>query len=324
MTTAYHTMWTRPERAWAADNGSQEHYHEPGMPVESLITLVHSIHAWRAYHGPVHLVTDSFGAADMERRGLLSLYDEVHLWAEELDDDDIDPRAFMCAGKYTTLQRAPLPFALLDHDLYLRAPVPEADPSAFVFSHWETTDPTVYPGPGRVPTAPGYTFPDIDFDVQAVNTSLAWFRSEAFPRRFAEEALRYARGNGGSAGGDDYFVRAVFTEQHLGAALAVSMGMEMRPVTDRVWASGPGRWRGETHVDKFHHTWLQKGTIRNFPELKPAFCRYLAEDLAVRRPEAAEWLLEYLKDHPTHDGVRTAVEGAWNGDATSLDWRLYV
>ncbi|HXV92957.1 MAG TPA: hypothetical protein VD813_06645, partial [Pseudonocardia sp.] len=103
---------------------------------------------------------------------------------------------------------------------------------------------------------------------------------------YADAAMGFAVGNSGPSEVHPA-ARAVFAEQRMAAAVARTLGVDLRPVTDRFWLSGESRWDGPDHAALWHHTWHLKNELRTLPELLPAYLRYLLEDLLWRFPEAA-------------------------------------
>ncbi|MBB2744186.1 UNVERIFIED_ORG: hypothetical protein FHR35_004022 [Microbispora rosea subsp. rosea] len=286
-----HVLWTGPHRAGlrrhrnrALDQG------EYALPVEEILTCVHGAYAWRRFHGGVELVTDTLGAAYFARQGLDTLYDRIGTELDALDELDIDPLFYFAAGKCYTAALRPAPFAIFDTDLYLRRPLEGLDRGGFVFAHWESTGNAVYPPVAQVPNPSGADLSRCTFDTPAANMAVSVFLDDRHRAEYARTALSFMRGNAGPADSAP-IVRQTFAEQRVAPAVARTFGVDLRPVTERFWIVENEEWDGPSHADRFHHTWHQKRVLRDYPELRPAYWRYLIEDLLWSFPETYDLLL---------------------------------
>jgi hypothetical protein len=307
---AVHVNWTGPHRqGWRRQGlGFREETERPyELPPEELVTTVHSILAWRAHHGPIHLITDDLGAAYAAEQNLAALYDLVDTSLDELDRLDIEPLLYPTAGKMYAATLRPAPFAVIDTDLYIRRPLDLGGGHGFGFAHWETVDNTVYPDPRSLPAPEGTDVHTWKFDTLAANMAITLFFDDRHRQEYARAALEFMTGN--SAPYDGLFMaRALFAEQRVAPAVARAMGLELRPVTDRLWKVDEGLWDGPSYAALFHHTWHQKHVLRQFPELRPAYLRYLLEDLLWRHPESGEILLAVPALTPHHPLIRSTRE----------------
>lgn len=288
--TGLHVNWTSPHRHGLNREQGHDHGTRPyRLPAEEIVTLVHGALAWKALHGPIEMVTDGLGAAYLKEQGLDVLYDAVDTSLDALDDIDLDPIVYSTGAKIYAASLRPAPFALIDTDLYLRAPLTGLDRGGFVFAHWETTDNSIYPPVGRVPNLAGADLDRWTFDTPAANMAISAFLDEAHRRAYTEAGLGYAIGNAGPHDGHPA-LRAAFAEQRIAPAVARTLGTDLRPVTERFWIVEDEAWEGPTSAGLFHHTWHQKRVLRMFPELRPAFLRHLLEDLLWRHPDSADLL----------------------------------
>ncbi|MCC5578785.1 hypothetical protein IMZ11_24460 [Microtetraspora sp. AC03309] len=288
---AAHVAWTGPHRAGLRRHRDRALEDGPyGLPVEEILTSVHSVRAWRAFHGGVELITDELGAAYAAGQGLDALYDRVDTALDGLDTLDVDPLLYFAAGKsYAATLRA-APFAIVDTDLYLRRPLSGLARGGFVFAHWESTGNAVYPPVDEVPNQAGADLSRWIFDTPAANMAVSVFLDDVHRATYAEAAMAFMTGNAGPSETDP-IVRQTFAEQRLAPAVARALGIDPRPVTGRFWVVEAESWDGPSYAALFHHTWNQKRWLRQFPELRPAYWRYLLEDLLWRFPDTYDLLL---------------------------------
>jgi hypothetical protein len=304
---AVHVNWTGPHRkGWRRQGlGFKEETERPyELPAEELVTTVHSILAWRDHHGPIHLVTDDLGASFAADQNLAALYDRVDDSLNELDRLDIAPLLHPTAGKMYAAALRPAPFAVLDTDLYIRRPLDLGGGHGFGFAHWETVDNAVYPDPLTLPAPEGTDVHTRKYDTLAANMAITLFFDDRHREEYARAALQFLTGNSAAYDGLS-MARALFAEQRVAPAVAQAMGLELRPVTDRLWRVDEGLWDGPSYATLFHHTWHQKHVLRQFPELRPAYLRYLLEDLLWRYPDSYGILLGVPALTPYHPLVRS-------------------
>lgn len=303
---AVHVNWTGPHRkGWRRIGlGFRDENPRPyELPSEELVTMVHGILAWRAHHGPVHLVTDDLGRSFADEQGLSPLYDRVDTCLNDLDLLDVDPLLYPTAGKIYAAARHAAPFAIMDTDLYIRRPLDLGDGRGFGFAHWETVGNSVYPDPATLPAPEGTDLTGWNFDVRATNMAISLFFDDRHRQTYSAAALAFITGNSAPYEGLS-MARALFAEQRIAPAVAIGMNLELRPVTERLWKVDEGLWDGPSYAADFHHTWHQKHVLRQFPELRPAYLRYLVEDLLWRFPGAAEILLDLPALKPCHRLIR--------------------
>jgi hypothetical protein len=285
---ALHVNWTGPHRAGLRRHRDRVLESGPyGLPAEEIITCVHSALAWRSFHGDVELVTDELGASYFAGQGLDALYDRVDTTLEALDELEIEPLLYFAAGKSYAASLRTAPFAILDTDLYLRRPLDLR--RGFVFAHWESVDNAIYPPVLQVPNDSGLDLSRWVFDTPATNMSISVFLDDRHRAEYAAASLSFMTGNAGASDADP-IARQTFAEQRLAPAVARTLGVELRPVTGRFWIVETQDWDGPSHAPLFHHTWNQKRMLRLFPELRPAYWRYLLEDLLWRFPDSYDLL----------------------------------
>ncbi|MFF0861458.1 hypothetical protein ACFYUV_06880 [Nonomuraea sp. NPDC003560] len=319
--TAAHVAWTGPHRAGLRRHRDRALENGPyAMPVEEILTCVHGIRSWRAFHGGVELVTDTLGAKYAAEQGLDVLYDRVDTALDALDELDIDPLFYFAAGKshLATLRRAP--FAVIDTDLYLRSPIEGLDRGGFVFAHWESTGNAVYPPVAEVPNQGGADLSRWVFDTPAANMAISVFLNDEHRAAYAAASMEFMTGNAAPSEVDP-LVRQTFAEQRLAPAVARALGIDLRPVTGRFWIVEAERWDGPPHAGLFHHTWHHKRILRDHPELRPAYWRYLLEDLLWTFPDTYDLLMSAPGLGECAELIRRTRRDLEADGPSLLDWR---
>ncbi|MEV4381428.1 DUF6734 family protein [Streptosporangium sp. NPDC049248] len=318
---AVHVNWTGPYRAGLRRHRDRALENGPyGLPVEEILTCVHSVHAWRTFHGGVELVTDELGASYAAAQGLDALYDRVDTRLDELDALDVDPLLYFAAGKSHAALSRTAPFAVVDTDLYLRRPIDHLERGGFVFAHWESVGNSVYPPIEEIPNPAGLDLSRWTFDTPAANMAVSVFLDDRHRAEYAEAAMAFMTGNAGPSSTDP-IVRQTFAEQRIAPAVARSLGVDPRPVTERFWIVETEEWDGPSYADRFHHTWNQKRLLRQFPELRPAYWRYLLEDLLWNHPSAADLLLSVPALEECADLIRAVRRDLAAHGPSVLDWK---
>jgi hypothetical protein len=286
--TGAHVYWTRPR---------------PDTPLTALerSVLTASAVVWRSVHGPIILFTDRSGRDELNRFGLLPLWDRVDTETLESIPKDVHAPVFWDLGKTVVLARIPPGSFLLDLDLIVWDPI-QADHKAVTFLHWESPVSPWYPGPGGLSTAPGYTF-DTDFDWGApvCNTALVCSPKEEVSKAFVASALRFAQGNRPDGTG---IAEMLFAGQRLLAHTTRRLGVALAPVLDYLYVPcGESRWLGKrldvedpltpnacTSGVAFTHLWRFKHVLRDQPSAAANFQACLVQRCRDRAAEAvAPW-----------------------------------
>ena len=282
--TAAHVYWTRPRAGTS-------------LTALERSVLAASAVVWRSVHGPIILFTDQLGRAELDRFGLLPLWEKVDTETLESIPKDIYAPAFWDLGKTVVLARIPPGSYLLDLDLIVWDPI-QTDTSAVTFLHWESPVSPWYPGPGGLSTAPGYTFdPDFDWDAPVCNTALVCSPKEEVSSAFVASAFRFARGNRPDGTG---IAEMLFAGQRLLAHITRCLGVALVPVLDYLYVPcGESRWLGErVDVDDpltpnacasgvaFTHLWRFKHLLRDQPSAAADFQARLVQRCRDRAAEA--------------------------------------
>jgi len=306
-----HVNWTAPATAGRVRTGAERDVTRL-LPAFEVVTQIHSVRAWRRFHGEVDMYTDLLGLRWLEHWQLTDLYDKVNVDVlSGVDTDAFDPRVFHTLGKVFALLATDGPVTWLDTDLYLERPVANLRGEQFVVAHYEAVGNVIYPGREKLPDPNGVVNRRWDFDQPATNTAIAYFGSEAHRAAFVRTALAYTAGNNAPSAlhGD---VRQAFTEQRISAFEAVRLGVPIRPVVDTVWDPTDRSWRGGAPDPAFHHTWREKKRLAQNPQAASGYLRQQVGRLISRFPDEADRL------------GRLAAAGLFHGLADPAELRSWL
>jgi hypothetical protein len=222
---------------WSAPRGTER----PELSRLELLALCASVSEWRRHNGPARLYCDDPYAQYLEWIGLLGLWDDVDtsLFAS-MRSLDVDPKAYFSLARILAVGAARIPFASIDCDLIVwRSLAREFDTQGLVFTHWESTWPTVwYPPPHELQTPEGYTL-DLrrNWRLNAANSSVLYFGADAARVRdaYVEEATRFIVGNPGRSHYEVGLARELlFAEQRLLPVIAREHGLTATPIINAV------------------------------------------------------------------------------------------
>jgi hypothetical protein len=302
-----HANWVAPKIARARREGwsDADLRHLPVMGQPELITLIFSALAWHRHHGPIKLFADSRTCEFLDERQLLGLYDEVR--TDEIDAIDHQvyaPHLYFSLPKFVALGAVPAPVAMIDFDLFLRAPLPEVSADRFVFAHFETLDCEYYPPLADLPNPNAVDFPGWRDDIVACNTAIAAFGSQPHLDDFVALSLAYMRNNDVDAPLHPG-VRAIFAEQRLCSYTAARHDVTLAPVTTSVWRTDESDWTEGAPEALFHHTWHRKMYFTR-QSMRDRYCRQLTAELLRTFPEAERMLVRDAALRRFVDEIRAA------------------
>jgi len=222
---------------WSAPRGTER----PELSRLELLALCTSVAEWRRHSGPAMLYCDEPYARYLESLGLIGLWDnvDVSLFAS-MGSLDVDPAAYFSLARIHAVGAARIPFASIDCDLIVwRSLAREFETQGVVFTHWESTWPSVwYPPPHELRTPDGYTLdPRRNWTLNAANSSVLYFGAEAARVRdaYVEEATRFIVGNPGRSHYEVGLARELlFAEQRLIPVIAREHGLRPTPIINAV------------------------------------------------------------------------------------------
>lgn len=286
---AMHVLWSAPFDHGLTRHGQPRTGYE--VPVAEIVTAIHSVFAWRAFHGDVELYADPRAAELLSRYGLADLYSRINTAClDAIDVVAFDPFVYYTLAKVFALIDADRPIAILDMDLYLRQPIRGLGCEAeFVFSHYESVCNDVYPPLVDLPDPNHVVNPSWEESLSATNTSIAYFGSDSHRRAFARSALAFCRHNNEHLG-LHRDVRPAFAEQRISHFEAVSLGVSCRPVAPTTWLLDEGRWSEGSPNRFFHHTWLRKGRMARDSQYAAAYLIRQVGALLGRFPDSRGYL----------------------------------
>jgi hypothetical protein len=293
---ALYVFWTAPYLARGVDLSLTE-----VLPWFERYFLALSAGLWQQHSGRAVLVTDSPGAAFIERCGLAGLWSDIETATLDSAPADIDASVFWDIGKTLAVASCDLPVALLDLDLVAWSPLRPTE--ATHFFHWEAIETPWYPAREELPTAPGYQFPEADWSTRPGNTALLYLSDPAFRDRFVHESLCYARGN--KVNHADGLAAFLFSGQRLFTLIGGSGVRAASPYIPYVFSTGTASWWINHHPSpctnplsprnfedgaSVTHLWGYKHQLReNEAELR-RYCTALLAHARTRNPQLVDQL----------------------------------
>jgi hypothetical protein len=286
-----HAYWAAPKLREAARQGWDETDLRdfPVLPTEELITAVFSALTWQKLHGPVTLFADSRTIEFLDQHGVLPVYDAVrHAEVDGIDQQRFDPQLYFSLVKFVALGASRAPVAIVDLDLFPRAPLPPFCAKRFLFAHFETLGCEVYPPFADLPNPNRVELPGWTDDLPACNTALAVFTSQAHLDHFVGLAMAFMVDNNDHAPLHPG-ARPMFAEQRLAPYTALRHGMALTPLTNSVWDTGRAEWTQGAPEDVFHHTWHRKRYFSR-QTTRDRYCAQLVGELLHEFPHADRFL----------------------------------
>jgi hypothetical protein len=276
----FHLFWSKPHLARQRRRGTMEL-----LDFQALTWITGALEIRR--HSPMHLITDSEGAAFFRNSGLAWIYDEISTALDGMPAD-IDPAVFWDGGKVFAFQWIPTPCVMMDYDAILWRELPPDAP--VIALHEEPRDLSFYATNRQRFSRFGFDSPDWNWDLNPVNTALVHFADNGVPHAMGRRAVQFMReysaalrrGDVEEAGTPAVYNRAtLFAGQRLLPMFADRAGLPVRTLTrlnrDRVTIE-PNPW--------CMHLWLSKALYKCFPEPRAAYCNHLIDRLRARHPEA--------------------------------------
>lgn len=296
---AFQVLWSKPLikgrhiSALPSRFGSQS----PGLfcfPDYCVLLAICSIFAWKSHGGGIKLYTDRAFAEKLHRAGILALWESYDVDVlESIKPSDINPNIFWNAGKLTALLAQRGPCICFDTDLIIWQGLQEDLADADVaFTHWESAQPSYWYCRRRDLHRPlGYRFRKAWnwSSGLAANTSIMYFKDDSFKNYYAEQSIRYIRGNQiGSVTRKSEMPEMLFAEQRLLSMCCEEKGIHAKAIIDAVWS--PKRSWFTKHDERYGewlffdlsnntpitHAWVYKRHIENDLQAREAYCKKLA------------------------------------------------
>lgn len=290
------------------------------MPDYEVLTLIISAVSYKKNNGPIHLYTDSRGYEWFNRKGLLFLYDDVHVILDSINPN-INPEVFWAAGKVFAYSRCPAPCVSVDMDaiIWQKLPIYRDDAVAL------HPEPTNWGGYRNSDKFKLWGFEDWDWNTTAANVGVLIFNDQRLKDFYTDKSLefmaRYSnRGDfnlpyTGLFGPNvtTYVDEMIFAEQRLlmmsaskldrtvGFIAGFDMEMEhvqTNPVVSHLWNSKRG-YKVHQRAKETYCNYLLNHALTHYPEVferlaKLKICACIVRDAnvpVVRFSQAGEWAL---------------------------------
>ena len=283
----YHVFWSKPHL------GRQGHDASLELTDFELLTWITSTLEIRR-HSPIHLVTDSDGAAFIRGSGMGGLYDGIRT---DLDDmpAGIDSRIFWDGGKMFWFQRLETPCVVLDYDAILWRPL---ETSATVLALHEEERSWSFYAPNREKFERfGFRNGGWNWEANPVNTALVYFSEPALPHGMGKRSVEFMQDYSdfaSTAGPEErltvpkYNRATLFAGQRLLGMCAARHGLQMQFLTTLHPCLLTLR-RNPTCT----HLWISKALYRCIPEAREALANHLIDHLTTLHPGCRELLSDF-------------------------------
>ena len=270
MIPAFQTLWSSPFFA-----------RHPGksFAVEDfeLLTTILSAMEWRKHNGSIRMYSDQTACDYYRKLGLDILWDDgLYPILDQAIPEHVSPDCFWAAGKLYALADMPAPCVMIDTDFIVWQPLePDIRHDALAVIHREAVHNEVYPDISQLKTQCRF-YPDRpDWDAEACNTALSYFRDPDFKDYYTRHAIGFMEH---SPEADDPLTYMVFAEQRMLALCASACGTPIHALSTLPELFSPSQ-------KKFTHTWGFKQQMRDNPRLRQAFCRDCLARIAQDFPD---------------------------------------
>ena len=268
--TGYHVLLTAPFFDLNPDkNFSLEDFY--------LSTIRLSALAWRRYNGPIYLLTDHVGKDYFQRNGFDKIYNGI-LPILDADMYGIDHQRYWASGKIQALGKIHAPFVIIDLDLIVWR-VLDVTGFEVAAAHTENISINTYPGFSFFDMSKKYQFPnDWDETTLPLNTSIMYFKDDAFKNYYASSSIRFMKYERNSV--NDGIRCMVFAEQRILGFCAKAKNKVVKTFLDY-----------ENPLEKQNlitHLWSCKSFLKHDPEIAQKYCALCEEKSALLARELTE------------------------------------
>lgn len=282
----------------------------PKIPEATLLFMKLSALQWRRTNGSIKLYTDIPVKNFLDRRGLLSCWNETDTDVLEnfyRDNTNIRHDTFWSAGKFAAYLSETAPFVCIDTDLAVWKTLDlNGD---FMFAHWESIEEgdASYPDLTTLSRPKGYRLTVNDsvlFKTHACNMAVTYFGNDDFKNEFTRLALDFMTDNNVDAAQRYATPEILYSEQRLPLALLLKQKLSFRPILNLTWSPlqfkithCPPEYKywffSNLDTQKpFTHLWFHKKYLAENPTANADYCAKLRTLIA----DAEEGL---RKDAPT-------------------------
>lgn len=257
-----------------------------------LLVMLLSALKWREKNGKICLVTDSRGKEFIEGMGMISAWDEVETYLDNMDKLGWNENSFWAGSKLFALSRQSAPCVMIDLDFILWQHI---DFYAYGINiatiHREQVNNGIYPGKAHFRFHDGWQLPlFLDWNVEACNTAFAYFGAQDIIRQYTSLAFDFMT-HANTEG--EYLTYMIFVEQRWLAMCATFMGREIFS-----FSSLKDLFRGKQQY--FTHIWGDKERFRRDTGARENFCRECAERIQQDFPDWGkklrnmDWAAQYF------------------------------
>ncbi len=272
---AFHVYWTIPM-------GKAE------IPLFYLLTLVLSALMWKRKNGGrITLYTDENFYKLLEDKNLLSVWDKYEIVDRERFRD-INVNKYYTIGKFYAYSKEKAPCICIDTDMIIWEDISSrlADNPVLV-SHWESVEGNKFYFNKEYPSVSDSEFAGDkwDWNINAVNTSICYFRDQKFKEFYVDKALRFMERTSNMLP-DVNWRDLLFAEQRLFSLCYKNFYNDdkINVLFDAIWRPEKIHFVNEQgsrfnwdfdnidNNDKATHLWFEKASIAADEERRNRFC----------------------------------------------------
>lgn len=230
-----------------------------------VLTMLISALEWRKHNGEITLITDNAGYDYLKNLNLLSAYDNVEVYLDEMTNLNINEDVFWAGGKLFALLRQTAPICIIDLDfiLWQKLNFEEFGKNIAVI-HREDNGGFVYPDKDYFKFKNEFNFPDnLDWNIRPCNGAFVYFGSNEFIKEYADFAIKFMQN------ADESFDRLcymVFIEQRFMSMCAKKLNLNIYEFSNLGDLFNPKQ-------KYFTHIWGYKQKLRDNLNDAENFCR---------------------------------------------------
>lgn len=272
---AFQVYWTTPMK-------------KAEIPIFYLFTLVLSALMWKTNNGEsITLYTDKNFYKLLSDKNLLSVWDKYEIITEERLTD-IDIYKYWSIGKFYAYSKEKAPCICIDTDLIIWENITSKLVGKKVLvSHWESVEGNEYyfNKDDSLVSSSEFAGDEWDWDINAVNTSICYFRDQKFKDFYVDKVLSYMKKASDNLP-DEKNRELLFAEQRLFSMcyknfynddkLDVLFNATWRPEGGFFVDSKGSRFKWDfcniENNDIATHVWVEKRWIATHEERRNSFC----------------------------------------------------
>lgn len=248
-----------------------------------IFVMILSALKWRERNGEIFIVTDTDGKNFLEEVGIISAWDGIKIFLDEIDELGIDEKIFWAGSKLYALSKIETPCVMIDLDFIVWHKINfENFKSDIAVIHREDKNLACYPDEKYFRFKENFTLPPLNWEVEPCNTALAYFGDENFVEAYTNFAFEFMK-NVLSDG--DNLKYMVFAEQRWLAMCAEKFDVKIYSLSNLAELFGSQK--------SFTHIWGEKKFLRENLIEAEKFCRNCAVRLEKDFPDFAKKFSEF-------------------------------